>query len=76
MTIDHFTGANHDGATVAVSRSGGGWTAPAAITEVGAFGRVDWHPSEDLIVFGDVRHRRLPGHRRADKPVHDPARRK
>jgi Tol biopolymer transport system component len=53
MNIDHFTGEIYDGSTVAVSRSkGGGWTAPAAITDVGEFGRVDWHPSEDLIVFG------------------------
>ncbi|MGY1733105.1 hypothetical protein ACI798_16450 [Geodermatophilus sp. SYSU D01045] len=54
MNVDHFTGEVWDGATVAVSRSGeGGWSPPADITEVGPFGRVDWHPVEDLIVFGD-----------------------
>ncbi|WP_142460397.1 TolB family protein [Geodermatophilus aquaeductus] len=67
MNIDHFTGEIYDGATVAVSRSGGGgWTPPAAITDVGAFGRVDWHPSEDLIVFGD---HDLGGDQSTDEPT-------
>jgi Tol biopolymer transport system component len=67
MNVDHFTGETYDGATVAVSRSGGGgWTAPAAITEVDAFGRVDWHPSEDLIVFGAYD---IGGHVATDEPT-------
>jgi len=67
MNIDRFSGEVYDGATVAVSRSkGGGWTAPKDITEVGAFGRVDWHPSEDLIVFGDYD---IGGYQVTDKPT-------
>ncbi len=34
-------------------RSGDTWSAPESITDVGPFARVDWHPTEDLIVFGD-----------------------
>ncbi len=54
LNVDHFTGAAYDGATVAVIRDrGDNWSAPKEITEVGQYGRVDWHPTEDLIVFGD-----------------------
>ncbi|WP_411277194.1 TolB family protein [Gaiella sp.] len=54
LNVDHFTGADYDGATVAVIRyRGDTWSAPEEITAVGQYGRVDWHPSEDLIVFGD-----------------------
>jgi Tol biopolymer transport system component len=54
LNVDHFTGDAYDGAAVAVIRQRGGtWSAPEEITEVGQYGRVDWHPSEDRIVFGD-----------------------
>jgi hypothetical protein len=54
LNVDHFTGGNYDGGTVAiVRRSGGGWSAAQPITEHGQYGRVDWHPTEDLIVFGE-----------------------
>ena len=54
LNVDHFTGASYDGAAVAVIRSRGDtWPDPEEITEVGQYGRVDWHPTEDLIVFGD-----------------------
>jgi Tol biopolymer transport system component len=67
MNVDHFTGEVWDGATVAVSRAGeGGWSPPADITEVGPFGRVDWHPGEDLIVFGD---HDIGGEQSTDEPT-------
>ncbi len=54
LNVDHFTGENYDGGTVAVvRRSGGTWSAPQPITEHGQYGRVDWHPDADLIVFGE-----------------------
>jgi Tol biopolymer transport system component len=54
LNVDHFTGAAYDGSSVAVvRRTGDNWSAPEEITEVGQYGRVDWHPSEDLIVLGD-----------------------
>ena len=54
LNVDHFTGAAYDGSAVAVIRyRGDTWSAPEEITEVGQYARVDWHPSEDLIVFGD-----------------------
>jgi Tol biopolymer transport system component len=54
LNVDHFTGDAYDGATVAVIRyREDAWSAPEEITEVGQYSRVDWHPSEDLIVFGD-----------------------
>jgi Tol biopolymer transport system component len=54
LNVDHFTGDSYDGSTVAViRRNGDSWSAPEEITEVGQYGRVDWHPTEDLIVFGD-----------------------
>ena len=54
LNVDHFTGASYDGAAVAVIRSRGDtWPDPEEITEVGQYSRVDWHPTEDLIVFGD-----------------------
>ncbi|MGY1619311.1 hypothetical protein ACI797_21435 [Geodermatophilus sp. SYSU D00691] len=54
LNVDHFTGDAYEGSTVAViRRDGDGWSAPEEITEVGQFGRVDWHPTDDLIVFGD-----------------------
>lgn len=54
LNVDHFTGEAYDGSTVAViRRSGDTWSDPEAITEVGQYGRVDWHPTEDLVVFGD-----------------------
>jgi Tol biopolymer transport system component len=53
LNVDHFTGETYDGGTVAVVReSGGSWSAPQPITEHGQYGRVDWHPTDDLIVFG------------------------
>lgn len=52
--VDHFTGDAFDGSTLAVTRrTGETWSDPAAITEVGQYGKLDWHPTEDLIVFGD-----------------------
>ena len=46
LNVDHFTGASYDGATVAViRRTGDTWSDPEEITEVGQYGRVDWHPS-------------------------------
>jgi Tol biopolymer transport system component len=54
LNVDHFTGDSYDGSSVAVMRrTGDGWSKPQEITEVGQFGRVDWHPTEDRIVFGD-----------------------
>jgi Tol biopolymer transport system component len=54
LNVDHFTGENYDGGTVAVvRRSGGTWSAPQPITEHGQYGRVDWHPDADLVVFGE-----------------------
>lgn len=54
LNVDHFTGDALDGSTVAVvRRTANTWSAPEEITEVGQYGRVDWHPREDLIVFGD-----------------------
>jgi Tol biopolymer transport system component len=54
LNVDHFTGDAYDGSAVAVIRNrGDAWSAPEEITEVGQYGRVDWHPTEDLIVFGD-----------------------
>ena len=54
LNVDHFTGDNYDGGTVAVVReSGDSWSAPQPITEHGQYGRVDWHPTDDLIVFGE-----------------------
>jgi Tol biopolymer transport system component len=54
LNVDHFTGESYDGSTVAViRRTGDSWSAPEEITELGQYGRVDWHPTEDLIVFGD-----------------------
>ena len=54
LNVDHFTGDAYDGGTVAVvRRTGDTWSAPDEITEVGQYSRVDWHPTEDLIVFGD-----------------------
>jgi hypothetical protein len=53
LNVDHFTGENYDGGTVAVVRkSGDGWSGPEPITEHGQYGRVDWHPTDDVIVFG------------------------
>ncbi len=53
LNVDHFTGDNYDGGTVAViRRNGDSWSAPQPITEHGQYGRVDWHPTDDLIVFG------------------------
>lgn len=54
LNIDRFDGDELAGATLdIVRRKGSGWSAPESITEPGQFARVDWHPTEDLIVFGD-----------------------
>ena len=54
LNVDHFDGLSHVGSTVAVVRAeGDSWSAPVDITEVGNYGRVDWHPTDDLIVFGE-----------------------
>lgn len=54
LNVDHFTSEAYDGSSVAVvRRAGDSWSAPEEITEVGQYGRVDWHPSEDRIVLGD-----------------------
>jgi Tol biopolymer transport system component len=54
LNVDHFDGDSYEGGTVAViRRNGEAWSAPDEITEVGQYSRVDWHPAEDLIVFGD-----------------------
>ena len=68
LNVDHFTGENFDGSTVAVMRTSGDgeWSAPAAITEVDQLGRVDWHPTEDLIVFGIYD---LGAHQDTDEPT-------
>ena len=53
LNVDPFTGATYDGAAVAIIRDRGDtWSAPEEITKVGQYGRIDWHPTEDLIVFG------------------------
>jgi hypothetical protein len=67
LNVDHFTGDAYDGATVAVvRRTGETWAAPEEITEVGQYSRVDWHPGEDLIVFGDYD---IGGVESTDKPT-------
>lgn len=54
LNVDRFDGDEWAGATVdIVRRRGSGWSAPQSITEPGKFARVDWHPTEDIIVFGD-----------------------
>jgi hypothetical protein len=54
LNVDHFTGDSYEGSAVAViRRDGDTWSTPEEITEVGQYGRVDWHRTEDLIVFGD-----------------------
>lgn len=54
LNVDRFEGAELVGSTVdIVRRDGDTWSAPESITETGPFARVDWHPTEDLIVFGD-----------------------
>ena len=54
LNIDRFDGDVSVGATVDITRrKGSGWSAPESITEPGQFARVDWHPTEELIVFGD-----------------------
>lgn len=52
INVDHFTGAEVIGATVAIIRqTDTGWSVPDPITEVGGWARPDWHPTEGLIVF-------------------------
>jgi Tol biopolymer transport system component len=54
LNIDRFDGHELTGATVDVlRRKGSGWSTPESITELGPFSRVDWHPTDDLIVFAD-----------------------
>ncbi len=56
VNVDRFEGEASEfvGSTVdIIRRQGDAWSAPESITEVGPFARVDWHPSEDLIVFGE-----------------------
>ena len=54
LNVDRFEGEDFVGSPVAiVRRSGETWSAPEEIAEAGAGARVDWHPTEDLIVFGD-----------------------
>jgi Tol biopolymer transport system component len=40
-------------AVTVIRRRGDGWSAPKAITDVGRYGPADWHPTKDLILFGD-----------------------
>lgn len=52
INVDHFTGEEFTGSTVAIIRqTDTGWSEPDPITEVGAWSRPDWHPTDDLIVF-------------------------
>jgi Tol biopolymer transport system component len=56
LNLDRFEGEQLEfvGSTVdIVRRRGDGWSAPESITDVGPFSRVDWHPTQDLIVIGD-----------------------
>ena len=54
LNVDHFTGEAYDGSSVAVvRRTGDSWSAPRGDHEVGQYGHVDRHPSEDRIVLGD-----------------------
>lgn len=54
VNVDRFEGEDFVGSTVdIVRRNGDTWAAPESITEVGPFARVDWNPTEDLIVFGE-----------------------
>jgi dipeptidyl aminopeptidase/acylaminoacyl peptidase len=56
VNVDRFEGEDSEfvGSTVdIIGRSSDTWSAPESITDVGPFARVDWHPTEDLIVFGD-----------------------
>ena len=55
FSLDHFDtfGAYQGGAIAVIERTGDGWSEPELLTEVGEFAdRPDWHPTEDLIVFG------------------------
>lgn len=52
INVDHFTGEEFLGSTIAVVRqTDTGWAAPEEITDVGWWQRPDWHPTDDLIVF-------------------------
>jgi Tol biopolymer transport system component len=52
INVDHFTGEEFEGSTVAIIRMTGiGWSEPDPITDVGWWARPDWHPTDDLIVF-------------------------
>ncbi len=67
LNVDHFTGESFDGARVSIVRaSGDGWSAPEPITELGQFGKLDWHPTDDLIVSGDYD---IGGWQETDEPT-------
>jgi Tol biopolymer transport system component len=67
LNVDYFTAEAYDGSTVAIIRRGAdSWSAPEEITEVGQFGRVDWHPTDDLIVFCDYD---IGGFQSTDEPT-------
>jgi Tol biopolymer transport system component len=67
LNIDRFEGDELVGTTVDITRREGvGWSAPESITEPGQFSRVDWHPTKDLIVFGDYD---IGGFESTDKPT-------
>ena len=53
IALDHFEGDEYLGSRIAViRRTDAGWSKPTPITKVVAGGpRVDWHPTDDLIVF-------------------------
>ena len=53
ISLDHFKGDELVGSRIAViRRTDADWSKPKPITKVVAGGpRVDWHPSDDLIVF-------------------------
>lgn len=50
---DRFEGDDYLGAEIAITRrTGDAWSAPEAITDIVPSPRVDWHPADDLIVYG------------------------
>jgi WD40-like Beta Propeller Repeat len=52
ISLDHFKGDEFIGGRIAViRRTDAGWSKPKPITKIVGGPRVDWHPSEDLIVF-------------------------
>jgi hypothetical protein len=52
ISLDQFKGDEFLGGRIAViRRTAAGWSKPKPITKVVGGPRVDWHPSDDLIVF-------------------------